>query len=310
MAFPQTAAPALNSWQVSYNGITMGPGSSYQLTNMTGLGDMPDIRSGDVNRPRDHGEFAGLNLLKGRTVELDLWLSAGSSNVQTLLETLATAIYPSVSTEIPLWVQLPNLPTLAAMSRLIKRTVAFDVNYSAAQIATPMLQFHSTDPRLYSAPSTQSITLGTPPGGLTFNVTFNAGFGGGTVASSAVCTNSGNFDTRPLLYIYGPCTIPTVTNSTAGWSVTIQNPSSGGYTVQAGDYMTIDLDTHAVLYYTAGSTVGALRRSWIVSGSTWPNTLTGVWGLNAGNNTITFTSQDSSTVAGYLTVQWSSAYLI
>jgi hypothetical protein len=143
-------------------------------------------------------------------------------------------------------------------------------------------------------------------------VTFNASFGGGTVAGIASCTNSGNIDTRPTFTITGPCTNPTIYNATSGYKITLSNPSQTSYTVLAGDQVVIDTDLHSVNYYSGGISAGnpAARRFWIQAGSTWPSVVSGVNALGPGTNTIQFTSQDASAVAGTLTVNWASAYML
>jgi hypothetical protein len=178
-----------------------------------------------------------------------------------------------------------------------------DLAYSQG-FAKYVLQVHATDPRLYgSAQEAGPLTV----------VPFTG--------SSLSVTNSGNFETRPLLILHGPLTVPVVSDTTAGWQITLQNPSGSTYQgygnttpgaspdILSGDIVTIDLDTHAIVYYVDGVGTGYPIKSWLVSGSFWPATALGGVGLSPGSNTIEFNS-DNHEDTGSLTVEWANAYLI
>jgi hypothetical protein len=315
MAFPTTAAPTLSNFQAQFNGLTLGPGTGYQVTGITGLGDLPAVRTSDVNRPRDHGMFVGLNFMGGRDITYDFWANPAGTGLtlQAMMENLSTAVLPSVSTELPLWVQLPNLPCLGSMSRVIKHTLAMDIDYSASQLGKPSVMWHSTDPRLYSTPSTSTVGLPAPLGGLTFNATPNFTFGGGGTFGSIVAVNNGNVEMRPTFVISGGAsgvTVPVVQNVTTGWILTFSNPGGTGVTLNAGDTLTVDTDLRTILYTASGSTTPQPRRNWLKSGSIWPDPVKGIAGLAPGSNTVEFSSSDSSASSGTLALSWASAYLI
>lgn len=308
MSFPSPSitAPTLSNWQFQFNGLTFGSGQAVKVKGVTGLGDLPTIRTGDAPRPRDHGELIGLDLYSGRDITFDLEAESSSGVVESTLLTLAAATLTGLTTEQPLWFQLPGLPLLAVMCRPRKRTTTWDVGFQIGNVGVVSVQFHATDARVYTAPSlTATVGLPSPTAGLTFPVTFPVTFG--TVAPSGVTvTNSGNTEIRPVLVITGPVTNPSVENaSIAGNPVlTFSNPNQTGYTVAAGDQLVVDLDTHSILYYVGGVSSGsapASRGNWLVAGSTW-------WNLPPGNNLIQFLSRDSSSVAGTCTVQWASGY--
>jgi hypothetical protein len=195
------------------------------------------------------------------------------------------------------------------MCRTRKRTVPIDLAYSVNAMGKMAIQVHATDPRLYASPQTASCSTGTALAGGIFPATFPYSFSHGSVAGEIFATNAGNYDTRPIITLTGPLTNPVIFNSTTGWQLQIINPLETGFTIQAGDTLAIDTDTHAVNYFVAGTGSGSSVRNWIVAGSTWPNTPTGVNGLAPGSNTIQLTSTGSSDT-GTLTLQWASAYLI
>lgn len=309
MAFPLTAAPSLSNWQMQYNGLTIGASTPYAVYQLDGL-DLPQVRTGDLNRPREHGEFVGLDLMSGRDIMLTGDYQSDGINIQDSQQNLGRAFIPGGTTEQPFWFQFPNLPVLASMVRVRKRTMPIDQPYSVAAMGQLALMMHSSDPRLYGPVQSGSCGVGQALGGGIFPATFPYVFSSGSVAGTVVANNAGNVEMRPLLTITGPVTNPTIFNATAGWQITITNPLQVGYTVLAGDTLVIDTDTHAITYYTGGVGVGAARRAWLAAGSTWPSTVLGVPGLAPGSNTFQFTSTDGISVAGTLQVQWASAYLL
>lgn len=307
MAFPSPSLtpPTLGNWQFSYQGLTFGSGQAIKVAKVTGLGDLADIRTGDQPRPRDHGEIIGLDVFGGRDVTFDLEAESSSGQVESTLLTLAQVTTPGLTTEQPLWFQLPGLPLLAVMCRPRKRTIGWDVGFQIGNVGQTSVQFHATDPRVYTAGSATSVGLPSPTAGLTFPVTFPLTFGT-TPPNGVTLTNSGNVETRPLLVITGPVTNPSVQNATisGGPTLSLSNPGQTGYTVLAGDQLVIDTDAHTILYYSGGISSGttpASRSSWLQYGSTW-------FTMQPGANLLQFFSKDSAAVGASLTVEYASAY--
>lgn len=306
MAFPSPALtpPTLASWQFSLNGYTFGASTADGVLEIDGLGDLATIRSGDMARSRDHGELIGLDLYGGRDFTVNLWAKSDGVSLQDTLLNLAAATVVGLGTEQPLWFQLPNYPLLCCMCRCRKRAVPWDLNYGAANIATPVASFHATDPRIYAAGQSVTTGLPSPTVGMHFPATFPLTFGA-TTPSGVTVTNSGNTEMRPILVLTGPMTNPTIQNTTITGTpaLAFSNPTQVSYTVLAGDQMVIDLDLHSVQYYTGGVSAGnpASRTSWLVPGSTW-------WDLLPGANLIQFLSADAASVAGTCQIQYASAY--
>ena len=298
MSFPTTAAPSLTAWQMSYQGLTLGPSTPYSITAIDGLGQ-PNMNSGDDFRPRDQGEFIGYDYYSGRDFTVDGFIQSDGTSLQNAIKALATATNRTVSdpgTEYPLWFAFPNIGTLATMSRLRKRDIPFALETTIASKADMALMFHSTDPRWYASPTTTSVALGTPGTGATFNVSFNVSFGGGSSGGTTTVTNAGNYETRPILTITGPCTNPSVSNNTTGQTL-LFNLVVGAY-----DKLVIDTDMRSATYTTFGTTIGSTRLGSLVAGSSW-------FTLAPGNSTLVFQSSDAGAVAGTLQVQYSSAYI-
>jgi hypothetical protein len=283
MSFPTGAAPSLSNWQVQFNGLTMGLGTPYLFTKIEGL-DFPAVRKGDVSRALELGELQGVDLLAGRDVTLTGDFVTDGASLAHAQQALATAFVPALS-EQPLWLQLPNWPTLATMVRPRRFSTPIDVTWSFG-LAHFVIGLHATDPRLYTA--AQTITIADK--------------------SQGTMINTGNVDTRPLLTLNGPITTPVI-QSTTGWTLTIANPGQGtGLTLNSGDTLTIDLDFHIVQYTPSGGQA-TNARNWIKAGAVWPSTLAGIDGLAPGSNTISLSSADS-TASGSAVVTWASAYVL
>jgi hypothetical protein len=304
MAFPSVSlqAPVLSNWQFAYQGLTFGAETPWAVTGVTGM-DLPTIRSGDAGRPRDQGELIGLDVLGGRDVTVNFWVMTDGNSLQSALQTLGAATEVAGSTEAPLWFQIPNWPPMALMCRPRKRSIPWDLDFGAAQVAQPVVQFHATDPRIYGPSSTALASTAAPPG-VSFPVSFPASFGGGVLPNSLITVdNTGNDETRPLLVFSGPSTTPSASNTSLEGSPTLMfaNPL-GGTTINAGDQMVVDLDLHTVTYYVGGqgATAGASRRGWLTPGSVW-------WTVPPGVNTIRYMD---SALSGSLEVQFAPAYMI
>lgn len=311
MSFPSPSLtpPTLSDYQFSYQGWTWGAGTAWGFTQVTGLGDLPEIRSADVARARDHGELVGLDLYGGRDITVDMWIKTDGTSLQDSLLTMAAATEVGLGTEQPLWFQLPNYPLLCVMCRPRKRTAPIDASYSAAQIVPAgAVQFHATDPRVYGAAQSVTVGLPNPKAGMTFPASFPISFGS-SQPSGVTVTNGGNTEMRPILILTGPVTNPTVQNAsiTGTPAVSFSNPTQTSYTVLAGDQLVVDLgNPSSVLYYSGGVASGstpASRTGWLGSSSTF-------WDLLPGANLIQFLSQDSAQVAGTCEVTWANAYML
>ncbi len=310
MAFPppQLSAPALGPWQFSYNGYVFGDGCTFDPDTITGLGSLPAVNGSDLQRPREHGEFLAVKVMKGRDLLFSGDIVANDTGIGSTLLALAAATVPAQA-EVPLWFNLPAYGNLAVLCRADKRDIPMDLAYSLGA-AKASVQFHATDPRVYSPGITGTVGLPAPLGGMTFPMTFPLVFGGGGAFGAVTAVNAGDIEMRPTFVITGPCTNPVVQNTTTGWYLAFSNPSQAGYTLNAGDTLAVDTDLRTVIYTSSGSTVGAPRRNWLLPGAVWPDEVAGVQGLAPGANSIEFSSGDSTAVAATLACHWASAYLI
>jgi hypothetical protein len=273
--------------------------------------DMPTVRTGDTDAPRVHGQYIGLDLLSGRdiTVTLDVGPPYGTyGSLHSAMDFLRAILTPSGSTESPLYLQLSSSsPQLVAMVRPRKRTNNIDIPYVAGLAQTVAIQFHATDPAFYAAQTLDpSVQVPTPLGGMSFNMAFNLSFGGGSFAAIINAVNYGDLPCYPIITFTGPCTYPTLTNSTITNNPYVQF----AVTMNTGDTLVVNTDPkyRSAQYYTAGSTVGASRLYTLTQGSNW-------WPLPGGftvgapfTSVLQFTTLDASPVTGSCTCEYSSAY--
>lgn len=298
---PSLSPPALQTYQLSYKGLTFGgviQGAVYQLQELKGL-DVPPVLAGDVQRALEQGEFAGLDLSAGRDVEIKQVVQTDGTSFDHARQALSAAMAVAGVTERPLYVQLPS-GVFACMARPRKHSgPSIDIVAVLAKGGVADTMLHATDPRWYAAPSkTQTVSLPAPLGGVSFPVSFDLSFGGGSTGGILQVENNGTFECRPILIFTGPCVNPVATN------LSITGAPSLGFniTLAAGDTLTVETDFQSVILQTAGTSGGASRRGTLMTGSTW-------WNLPPGLSQVEFTTSDPTQVTGTLTVQSADAFM-
>lgn len=308
---PSILTPSLLGDQISFGspaapagGLIMGypPNTPYGLTgNLEGI-DKPDVRSGNQDRAQTRGAFIGTNQLKTRTITATMDVGGDPAvfgDLATTLGNLSAAVSTEGDTEYPLWIQVPNFPLVCCMARVLKHNAKWNVTADLGNLAQGVsVQWEATDSYLYSAP-TQNPTVGlsSASGGLAFPLLFPLSFGSGTSPTQITAVNDGDVACWPMLVIAGPCLNPIVQNQSVAGAPTIALSAQ----LFSGDLLYVDCDTHAITYYPSGSDVGVPQGGWLNPGSTF-------FGLPPGTNVVSFASQDSSPVAGTLTMWYASAY--
>lgn len=283
MGFPLIACPiALADWQAymmpasDYLGLVngtltaprasvqLGPGSDFLINEIAQGFDMAGISSKDEQYPRGTGEIIGLDVTKGRDIELHLW-SAPLTRTNTIyqdLQQLANAFLVGGATESPFWLKLPNYPILSFMVRTRRRKFPVNLQLSAASVWTPSLQLHATDPIAYSPVSVISTGSSGGATGLVYPVTYPLAYNATTTAVTV--TNGGNWPIYPIVTLYGPLTLPSV--DIGGLSVVLDNGLTP--TIPTGGSVTLDYRVHSVSYTAPGqSAVGV--PGWVTATSVW-----------------------------------------
>lgn len=338
---PSIEPPELEDFQWHFNGLTFGAGTEFGVLKAEGL-DLAEIRSGDVNLPRDHGQLKGLDVYGGKDIIFDLWVKTDGKSLQEALRELAAATVVKPNEDEPLWFQLPDSPILCVMCRPRKRPSPIDSDYAAADISKPELVLHATDPRCYGA-GKESVLKMSPPGG-----------------STATLANTGNTEMRPVTVFTGPIAAPKIENTSITGSPylelvdpapkekreaeelverekwtkehftegkitlkelnekeekqkeerpakleeeTDKEEKGEQPTVKAGDQLLVDLGTpHLIQYYKGGIGVGEPENA---AGWLQPGSVW--WDILTGNNVVKFLSLDEADTGGTAAIEWAPA---
>lgn len=163
------------------------------------------------------------------------------------------------------------------------------------------VNFKSYDPRLYGGNNSYSVFYNPNwqnIGGRNYNKTYNKTYATtGSSQGEIIITNSGNYDTYPILTFYGPVTEPTAVLSTSVGGLFVFK-LTGLTLADITDYVVVDFKKHTV---TRGN--GANLYNYSV-GSDW-------WLLEPSPvvNTVRF-SGNPIAAPSYMTLQWRNAYVI
>lgn len=282
---------SLTDYQLQIGSLVLGPSTNYTIHKVDGFG-LPAVRSTDVNRPRDHGDFYSLDFIGQRVVTIDLTVRGTSdANVVANLDTLMATWQPvstDATTTDALSIKLPGQSARQIKGRP-RRAVA-DTSRIIGNRIPVTLEFKAADPRVYAdTASSGSVGLLQATSGRSYNRVYPLSYGGGSSANlSAV--NAGNFATRPVATILGPAVNPVVQNVTTGQWVKFLTTLTGS------DTLVVDFDARTVILNGSAS-----RYSTMTSDSQW-------WELAPGTSQIVF-SADAYQAAALLTLAWRSAWL-
>ena len=280
-------------YELTFQGLTFGAGTVWPIAEdgITGLEELPPIRSGDQARAYAHGEMPGLDLAAGRTILVPLNVfDSGAGDFAVNVEKLKTITAP-LTVEQPLAFTLPGRNPRTLNCRPRRRSLPVDLQYSF-RYGRAVIEFHATDPRIYDATFTSStLALPSAATGLTFPATAPFVFGSTGTGGTATFANAGNCPAPWIAQIIGPVTNPVVTLAATGQAVVING------TVNAGETLTIDSLSRTVLLGTAS------RASWVGSTTVWwelpaatiagPTTSTAQFGAASGTGTCTFSTRST-----------------
>lgn len=279
-------------WQLEYAGLLMGDGTNYDVVEVVGLGDLPDVAASDRPRLRRHGLHPGDDFMGGRsvTLALEVWADTDAA-LSDALEALAEATNAG-SPEAALEFQLPGVAgggRRRVLARPRKRSAPLDLSH-LHRLARVDVEFFATSPVIQDAvESSETTTLPSAGGGLNFPATFPITFGAVSTGGTIAAVNAGTFPTSPSFRIDGPCTNPRIENVTEGAILALD------IELGAGEYLLIDADARTVLLNGTAS-----RYSSLTTTSEW-------WDLQPGTSDVTFRA--STTSAATLTVTWRSAWV-
>lgn len=200
---------------MTFNGLSMGDGSNYLITNIDGWEGRPETTNGSTPRPRRLGSWAGGLSSTKRVVTVDLKIlsSREDNNLTTVPKLRLGKAMAMTDDESPLILDLGyGIPA----EQIFARVTAYDVptvrGYGREQPA--IIEFTATDPRRYSIQvNTAQTGLPVAVRGTMYPIAYgrfpeqitpeNRG--------EAVVQNIGNCHTTATYRIVGPVKNPTIT---------------------------------------------------------------------------------------------------
>ena len=240
--------------QLEWNGFLMGAGTLFRVQEIVGWRSLPPVSDLNVDRPSRHGAWPARKLTQQRVVTIKVRIDSGADpdDVDGLLDQLdaATGI-PEAETPLPLVIKGRGDPQLA-FGQITDRDIPMDGEWSVG-LPGGAIQIVCPDPRRYSLlQHGVNVPLTTP----------------------TQLANTGNTGTHPLVRIHGPCTNPSVVNSTLGRTLAFT------VSIADGDFLEVDTDNGTA------TMDGDNQMSALGAGSSPVQD----WVLASGPNTITYTA--------------------
>lgn len=295
----------VDDYQLSFGGLTLGDGTSYELTDWTGF-YRRSVELLNPPLPRYHGGLVGASYSTPRTIDLavevvadlSLALADRQADLATKRDVFMAAVQPLVDSEGPLTFKLPG----QAARRMNCRTGRADSSISVESefgIARLTAQFVAADPVIY-ADTESSLILSpfAPSAGLSYPVTYPKAYGAAGTGAGSIAANAGDWETWPTITITGPTTgvltNPQLDNVTTG--LTLALTANGGVSISTGQSLQIVMHPRdrSIAFTTGASRYGQY------TGDFWP--------LAPGDNEIRFRASGDTTGAT-ATVTWRSAWI-
>jgi hypothetical protein len=196
---------ALSNFQYLWNGLTFGAGTDIQIVKEEGLRSIPPVRSGDVNKPRMDGAWAGFNFLGERIVVLTLAVTVTKdAPFETVIKNIADAFQPTFDPNGEQWLQFMypgwDYPR-QVKGRVTKVGFPTDLDYSYHRLASLPVEITCSDPVIYDSVLTEvSQRLPSTTGSPVTTLSANASLG---ATSFTVVSNGGFVPGMPVYVNYG-----------------------------------------------------------------------------------------------------------
>jgi hypothetical protein len=247
---------ALSSeFQVEYGELLTGDGTPYDITSITGLRDLPDMRTQDTPRVGRHGDSSGDDLASGKVVTVEYELVGSSEEIHAALLALEAATAPA---GLKSWrIRLPGASDRFMRAKPRRRSIPLDVRHVLG-VASCVVQWYAPDPRLYAAAEAELSTGpgGAGTGGITPPLTPPVVPGGSTVGGRITVVNDGNVPAPLRLRVTGP--VPGFDLQHLGLGRTIRYRQA----VAAGDWVEFDSDARTVLLNGTASRRTFMSGAW------------------------------------------------
>jgi hypothetical protein len=282
----------------TYNGLSFGAGTDFTVQRLKWYRRSTQVLTPDL--PRYHGGLIGASYEAARVVEVDFGVKASTvEDLVTNLDSLFSAFAPLVDSELPFVFGLPGQSDRVIFLRPQEGDSELDPSDWASKSEMVPFRLVASDPAIYdNALSSETLDVFAASAGLSYPVTYPKAYGASGSGAGTTVTNSGDWETWPVLTISGPSsgtlTNPIVENVTTGFKIALT--ANGGASITTGQ--TLIIDTHPASRSIAFST-GASRRGKMSTDSDW-------WPLESGNNELRFRASGTTTAATCL-VEFRSA---
>jgi hypothetical protein len=230
----------------------------------------PAVREVVNNRPDRDGVDDRTQYVGSRAVAADITaLKGAGATIDAVASMFGPFMVPNVRPTLHYVLDRPGAPERV----LTVRGASYDWKVEGDDQRDISLQWVAADPVAYD-PTTYTATAWSGAGttsGRTYNLTFPRVYpaSSGPGPTVANFTPQGDFNTRPLVRLYGPCQSPTV--------VRITNTATGqffdlslnlGVTINAGDWIDFDADERTAFWDSdpTRNAIGTLN--WVAS--SWP----------------------------------------
>ena len=282
--------------QIQWAGLLMGPGTAFGVdsSGLTGWEDLPEIQSGDADRPTDHGAWTGARYAKSRLVGGQIWLLPDAAGGESAaLDTVKTLRHALALRDEERWLAVRvHGETLAMRARVNQRVVPTDQAYATQGVARAAVQWIAADPRRYQP--TQRLVSTPPPepeAGLTWPLVFPLDWGQAISTGDVMAENDGSAPTHPVITFQGPCATPSVTEQSTGRRLRYD------IALAATDQLVVDTGEGTVVLN------GTASRRYTATPDSGPEEL---FTFDSGVSELSFRA-DTSTPDARMTVTWRSA---
>lgn len=285
---------ALAEGQIRWRDRLLFDGRDLALIELQGWDDLPEVDTGNVERPSRHGTWPG-RALAGQRLVTATGVLTGARDLQTMSDVLAplrrALALAEDARQRPLTIRVGG-QTLTAYGQVSARSIPGGVGYQAAR-PTVVVQWTCPDPRRYGRGRSTVITAPQRSGeGLEYPLEYPLDYGEPAQGGSAFLINGGDTPTHPIVTITGPCTRPRLINRTTGRALEFR------LTLAETETLVIDCDQGTV---TVDSNDGFHT---LGTASVPPEH----WTLEPGSNPVHFRPETSEHGAS-ATVVWNDAYL-
>jgi hypothetical protein len=247
----------------------------FLVEEITGF-DSPNVRQDIEDLPEQDGAVAGNYFFGSRPITIKGKVVASTASMRNVsVMSLQRALRGMTASSTLSVTGVPGMLDMQVYCRLD------NVRITGGYIKDFILSLVCPDPLMYStALHTQTASGMIAVSGVAFPIVFPANFGGGSGAVlSLVATNSGNYDSAPVVRLTGPINSPQLKNATTNETLYLD-----GVIIATSEYVDIDMAGHTAVKNDGTNLYGRVR----FPGSTW-------WRLAPGANTIELRSDGVAT---------------